>query len=499
MDKSGYLLGIDVGTTNTKVAIYDAEGKRLAFGSFRTPLVASPYGENYRPEEIFRSLIGTIKSFDATLRKEIVALSVSSFAEVMVGIDARGKVVGDCIPWYDTRTEEQFEKMRNLLDPQHVYQITGLLPQNKYSFYKLFWHKEKEPERFEKTALWTSMSGYILYAFSGECSFDYSLASRTMFFDQRKLAWWEEGLSMLDLPVSKLAPLCPSGKAIGVVKNDVARELGFSDKVVVVTGGHDHLCAALACGVFEEGRALISTGTTESLTMIPSTIPRVEVSEFSKPFSWGQHVVFPRLYAMNGIYSGGYAVDWLLKITGKDYSLFEVLPLPPRDNIPLFLPYLLGAHYPGARAAFLGLSGDAGLEELFCGLVLGICFEYRKLWEGMETELKIKAEEASNVGGGTRNSFWMQLKADVLNREIAVPEDTEGSLKGAALLAGLGSGFYKSVDEAYRKTFRVKRKYYPRQEFLGWFDSYYSLYVELERDMFSLNQKILRKGEFRNG
>lgn len=498
MSKDKFLLGIDVGTTNTKVAVYDSEGKRMAFASFRTPLVESPYGENYRPREIFESLLRVIKSFDIALRKRIVALSVSSFAEVMVSIDARGTVIGDCIPWYDTRTEEQFERMQNLLDPQKVYQITGLLPQNKYSFYKLLWHKEKEPERFEKAAVWTSMSGYILYAFSGELSFDYSLASRTMFFHQKSLSWWEEGLSILGLPESKLAPLCPSGKAIGLVRENIAEELGFSDKVVVVTGGHDHLCAALACGIFEEGRALISTGTTESLTMIPVSIPQVEVSEFSKPFSWGQHVVFPRLYAMNGIYSGGYAIDWLLRITGKDYSFFEVLSLPPQEDIPIFLPYLLGAHYPGAQAAFLGLKGSAGVEELFCGLVLGICFEYRKLWEGMEAELKVRTKEVSNVGGGTRNSFWMQLKADVLKKEIMVPEDTEGSLKGAALLAGLGSGFYESADEAYRRTFRVKRKYTPRKECLDWFDRWYNLYVELERDMFFLNQKMVRKGEFQD-
>ncbi|MCD6156444.1 MAG: hypothetical protein J7J32_05330, partial [Candidatus Atribacteria bacterium] len=133
MGRDGFLLGIDVGTTNTKVAVYDFEGKRMAFASFRTPLVESPYGENYPPGKIFESLLKVIKNFDIALRKRIVALSVSSFAEVMVSIDAQGTVIGDCIPWYDTRTEEQFKKMQNLLDPQRVYQITGLLPQNKYS------------------------------------------------------------------------------------------------------------------------------------------------------------------------------------------------------------------------------------------------------------------------------------------------------------------------------------------------------------------------------
>ncbi|HOQ50879.1 MAG TPA: FGGY family carbohydrate kinase [Candidatus Atribacteria bacterium] len=482
------LLGIDVGTTNTKLRVYNHDGEIKEERSFPTPLFPDEEGELYHPQKILHQILQAISQFSGELRREIIALSVSSYAEVLVKVGENGEPVGGSIPWYDNRTEKYFREIE--LDKEEVYRISGLYPYHIYSFYKLFWHREREKEAFEKTKFWTSMSGFILFYFSGIPSFDYSLASRTMLFRQKERCWWEEMLARAGLSAKDMAPLYPSGVVLGTVREEVARDCGLSLDTLVVTGGHDHLCAALSVGVYREGRALISTGTTESLTMALENLPSLSPSGEEKPFSWGHHVAYPYYYAMNGIYSGGYAVDWILRLLKEDYAFLENLSPHFSPRVPIFFPYLLGGDYEGAKGAFLNLTGGAEREELILGLLLGLCFEYRNIWEKMEKNLGFRIKETANVGGGTQNRVWMELKATTLDKNIPVPRDREGSCRGAALLAGLGAGVYKDFEEAFQKTFRVREVFEPQKEWQESLEKWFRVYVEVEKDLREINEKL---------
>ncbi|MGQ9472619.1 MAG: FGGY-family carbohydrate kinase [Candidatus Caldatribacteriaceae bacterium] len=484
-----FLLGMDVGTTNTKIQISDREGRVRAEKSFPTPLAKERGEQFYSPVGIARRILETIASFDKSILKGVRALSVSSFAEVMVGIGDEGWVLTHSIPWYSECTQPQFERV--YLDPEEVFRVTGLSPQPKYSFYKLLWHRENEPELYSRVRFWTSMSGFLLYYLSGELSFDYSLASRTMLFDQKNRTWWEEMCEKVGISSQKLAPLCPSGKVLGKIRRELAEETGLSPEALVVTGGHDHLCAALASGVYQPGWVLISSGTTESIMVTLEDIPQRIVWGDEKPFSFGHHVVFPRYYAMNGIYSGGYAVDWVTKIFQENYEVFRNLPLSLSSKTPLFFPYLLGGYYEGARGAFLSLSGKTERKDLLLGVLLGLCLEYRHLFEMVIGTLNFRVKRVVNVGGGTKNRAWMQLKSTMLSQEILVPEDREGSCKGAALLAGLGAGLYRDLEEMFSSTFRVQETFSPSEN-KGEMDGWFSLYEELRKDLKIMNQKIFR-------
>ncbi|MEW5818502.1 MAG: FGGY family carbohydrate kinase, partial [Spirochaetota bacterium] len=261
------LLGIDVGTTNTKVRIYSEYGRMLGEKKFPTPGYQDDWGPVFKPDKIFLKLQQTISSFEESVKKDVRALSVSSIAETIIGIDGKGKPCTTCILWFDRRTKAQFRRTAEHLNAEEIYAVTGLMPHHIYSFYKLLWLKENQEENFNRALYWTSMSGYILFAFCGELSFDYSLASRTMLFHQRRKCWWEEMTRLTEVPVEKMAKAVPSGQILGKIKREIAEAIGINSSALVVTGGHDHLCAALAAGVFKKGSAIITTGTTESLTM----------------------------------------------------------------------------------------------------------------------------------------------------------------------------------------------------------------------------------------
>ena len=189
------------------------------------------------------------------------------------------------------------------------------------------------------------MSGYILAALSGVLSFDYSLASRTMFFDQNNRQWSQELLDIIGVPLEKMSQLTPSGIVLGTIQKDIARFTGLPENLQVVTGGHDHLCAAVAVGVFKQGQVLISTGTTENLTMALDAIPHIDFSQLKRSFSWGHHAIPERYYGMSGIYSGGYSLEWFLKLINEKYQYLKEMPQDIPKEISLFFPYLLGADY----------------------------------------------------------------------------------------------------------------------------------------------------------
>jgi sugar (pentulose or hexulose) kinase len=484
------LLGIDIGTTNIKTCVYNVHGELLQDRVFPTPTTSDAYGMVYAPKEISNTVMQAIAGLNPKIKREIIALSVSSFAETMVGIDSQGKPAAGGIAWFDTRTEEQLKALQNSLDEEEVYSATGLMPHHIYSFYKLIWQREYNREIFDRIERWTSVSGYILYEFSGELTFDSSLASRTMFFHQKKGNWWEPMLQLIGITADKLAALVPSGTVLGKITAETARITGLQPDVRVVAGGHDHPCAALAVGVIRKGNALISTGTTESVTMSMEDFPLVNVRVLKKPFWWGHHCAPNRFYALNGIYSGGYAVDWLLKILGETYDVFDKLPLPRRKSLPIFFPYLRGANYKEARGAFLYMDGEVDRDVLIQSLLVGLCFELRTVWEEMSSALDLTVKEVTNAGGGTYNRYWMKLKSTVLGMDIIVPKDREGSSKGAALLAGIGCGVYMNAADAYEKTFKQDRVYSPDTALKETLDRWYPVYFELFEDLKNINKKI---------
>ncbi|HSV32140.1 MAG TPA: FGGY-family carbohydrate kinase [Atribacteraceae bacterium] len=486
-----YLIGIDIGTTNSKLRLYNRQGVVREEKIFPTPFYPDQYGGTYEPEEIADLVVTALKAIDSSLKSSVVGLSVSSFAEVLVGLGKEGRPALRSLAFFDKRTSEQYSRLADRLPPAEVYRNTGLSPYHIYSLYKLRWHREAELENFQAVAIWTSMAGYLLNFLGGELSFDYSLASRTMLFDQRKQAWDPGLLELAGAREKQMAPLVPSGQILGSLREGIAWQTGLPASMKLVAGGHDHLCAALAAGVIREGQVLVSTGTTESLTVALEALPFIEYTSLKRPFSLGHHVLSSRFYAMHGIYSGGYAIDWGVRLLGEEYSVFNALSLPVTGgNLPLFFPYLLGADYAGAKGAFLNLAGRTGRNELLQGLVTGLCFEYRNLWEEVIGTLGIPVNRVINVGGASRNRYWMQLKSSLLGYELIVPRDKEGSAKGAALLAGLGCGVYRDAEEAFRESFQEEEIYAPLPAVRDALESWYDLYRDLWEDIQRINRKI---------
>src|SRR2546421_1175753 len=260
-----YLVGIDVGTTNTKTVIFDVETGRIrAVGSSRT-IVRHPVPEwsEFDAEDVWGTVLQSIQAAvqQCDRPERIHAISVASMGESAFPVDADGNVLHAAIAWYDQRTVAEAQWWENIAGRERIFTITGHIPRPTYGVNKLLWLRNHFPKLFERINHWLSMEDFVLWKLSGSFATDYSIASRTILFDQRTLPWSDPLLERAGLSAAGFPPAFPSGTAIGSVSKEVAEQTGLPQQAIVTTGGPDHIFGPITARVARPGHLLESIGT----------------------------------------------------------------------------------------------------------------------------------------------------------------------------------------------------------------------------------------------
>ena len=460
------LLGIDVGTTNVKAALFLPNGSLHAVNTQRLPVIRpQPGWEEYDPEELFAHTAKTVKTLLADLKEpiHIAGVAVASMAETAVALDKQGQALHHAVAWHDQRSLPQAQWWRQSFGAEAVYTITGLPPAYIFGVNKLMWLRENAPEAFAKTVCWLNVADYIAYRLCGVQATDYSLASRLMLLDLRQGTWSDVMLEACGLSADLFAPLVKSGSYLGGVHAEAAAATGLAQGTAVVSGGHDHPCGAFALGITRPGDVLDSMGTSESIFSIVEA-PKLEASLAQTGYQQGFHVVADSYYVNGGLYTSGRCIEWLKDLlepkTDDPYA--ELIRLasaaPAASRGLMFLPHLRMANTPiddpHSRGAFIGLSIGSTRECMARALFEGLAYEAQVALDGLAELFDIRAKRVRAIGGGSRNPLLMVIKATLLGEAIDVFAMDEATSLGAAMLAGLGAGVYSSVDEAI-ETVRV--------------------------------------------
>src|SRR5260370_2759438 len=271
-----YLVGIDVGTTNTKTVIFDVEsGHICAVGSCRS-IARHPVAEwsEFDAEDLWGTVLQSIQAAveHCDRPERIRAISVASMGESAFPVDGEGNVLHAAIAWYDQRAVAEAQWWEDTVGQERIFDITGQIPHPMFGVNKLLWLRNHVPQVFERIHHWLSIEDFVLWKLSGSFATDYSIASRTMLFDQRTLTWSEPLLEQAGLPVAWFPPAFPSGTAIGSVSKEVAEQTGLPRQAIVSTGGHDHLCGALAAGATHPGHLLESIGTPSVIMAVSDAL-----------------------------------------------------------------------------------------------------------------------------------------------------------------------------------------------------------------------------------
>ena len=333
---------------------------------------------------------------------------------------------------------------------------------------------EHEPEILRRTHKWLLIEDFLNFQLCGRRVTDPSMASCMLLFDQRTLQWSDELLALSGIDRRLLCEVLPSGTPIGRVHRAAAQATGLPEGTPVVLGGHDHLCGALPVGVFHTGAVLNVTGTWETIMTV--TDRPVLKDDLRQAGMTVQAHVAPGRHAIWGGNVAAEMLEWFRKqfvpaaADGADAVPWSALmpeaeASPPGARGVMFLPHMSSAACPivdpQSLGAFVGLSTCVTRGDLLRAMIEGLDYQFVEMVGALRAVLEEPLERFVMVGGATRNRFWMQNKADTLGQAIEVPEVTEASPLGAAILAGIGVGRYHDVEDAWRRVYRPGATYQP--------------------------------------
>ena len=499
-------LAIDIGTTNWKAVIYRSDGTSLAIE--KTPTITHSDGSGkswYEPEELWRSVCGLIQKVTQKCPVPISAVSTTSFSEAVVGIDKEGNTVGEIIAWFDTRSMEEAQYLKDTFTEKKLFSLTGLDVNPIFSLPKILWMRKHEQKNFERTVKYLQMADYIIYRLSGVFVTDYTLASRTLALDVVHNVWSDEILQKVQIAASLFPEILASGTIVGTITPAVQRETGLPSSVKVAVGGNDHPCASLASGVLSGNKMLDSSGTAESFIYISpkNAVPQMEFK--------GQRVcryLSKDRYALwGGIISSGRTFDWAYDLFTSskrfgikqdaydwDYVLDQVLHVKGIEEGLFFYPHLRGAGAPywnpKMSAQFLGCREFHDNATFLRAVLEGLSMQARMI---VETEEKLAHTQVASlcvVGGGARNTQWQKIKASITGKTIELCKESEATSLGAAMLAALGCGEYSSLEEISQQLSSANVKIEPDWDTYKRMEPFYALYKEGYIATEKINQKI---------
>lgn len=508
-----YLMGIDLGSTSLKAVIYDLEGNAVAHSSRPTEKHTPPDRPEWvfwRPEQIWGGAAQAIREAVSALQdpRDIKAVAVTGMGLDAIPVDAQGGWLYPFISWHDPRTVEQQQWWLEHVGNEKTYTTGGWSTWANNTALRMLWVVQHEPEIHRRTAKWLLIEDFVNFMLCGVQATDYSMASCTLLFDQRTRNWSDEILGLAGIDRGLLCEPRPAGTPLGEVNAQAAALTGLPAGTPVILGGHDHLCAALPVGVFKPGLVLDVTGTWELVTTIMAA-PILTPSMLDAGVIVQSHVA-PGLYAGWG---GGVAAEMLEwyrreygfearhnaeRSGGVDWDvLMETASASPAGaRGVMFLPHMSGSSAPmvdpQSLGAFVGLSPCTTQGDMLRAMIEGLDYQFLDILSSMEAQMGMRAPRLVAVGGALRNKFWMQNKADVVGRPIDVPAVEEATPLGAAMLAGIGAGLYRDVQDAYDHVCRPGVTYEPNDSLTALYADGFSVYRQLYPALKPLNPQLAK-------
>jgi xylulokinase len=488
------VLGLDVGTTNIKCLAMDVTGQIVAQSFEPTPR-AHPRSDwtDFEPGPIWDAVCQAIRAVVAQVerREAIKGIAASSLGESVVPVDAQGQPLAPAIAWFDPRTTPEYEWVRAQVGYERLFEITGLNPDPMFGLCKILWIKNHNRAAFEKARCWLHLADYVAFRLCGVPATDPSLACRTLAYDLQRRVWSDEIIEAAGIERSCFPPILKSGTALGTVTPTSARITNLPETAVVSVGLHDHISGAFVAGALSSGVLLDSMGTSESLNSVlwkPVFDERLAAHGLAQGAIW---IDEPINYLTGGLLTAGAAIEWVRREIGGNVTIAELVQEASLADqaVPVFLPHLIRSltPYPDAQAcgAFIGIRSTTTRGAMFRAVLEGLAFEARAIADTMVTVARLHPfEKIITIGSSSDNRLLTQIKADTYDFPVHVNPVREAVSLGAALLAGIGSGTFRSpsaaTETARRKEIIVEPNSESSKRLQARFEVYRDLYGQLK-------------------
>ncbi len=486
-------MGIDNGGTLTKASIYDFSGKEIGTGEQRVEMIFPEPGHTERDlDELWKSNVGAIRSALAVSDvspDEVAAIAVTGHGNGIYFLGHNGKNVERGINSTDSRAQDLILKWRDdgSMEKAYAASLVELYPGQPPAL--LAWYKKYRPEVLEETEWFLSCKDYIRYRLTDTVNTEVTDLSGTGLVNP-----WTKQLDpaifklygLGDL-IGKFPPAIRPEDIAGTISSAVAAETGLAEGTPVAGGLFDIVASSIASGVVDPSTICV-VGGTWSINEFITREPLV-----SRELSMNSIYCIPDYYLVSEASpTSASNLEWfvtnLLLEEGHDpaqrTTCFEscnraIESTSPQDSSIVFFPYLFGSNsFPGATAAFEGLSGWHGRNDVIRAIYEGVTYAHRIHVDRLRKHAKEPLHTVRAAGGITKSPAWLQMFADVLGMSVEVTGNLELGTLGAALSAGVAAGVYSSFEDAVDRTVQVTGSYSPNDDTHKIYQKKYERFLE---------------------
>jgi xylulokinase len=495
-------LGIDVGTGGSRAVLIDTDGSVIASTTVEHAPFASPeigWAEQ-DPRDWWRASAAAIRALLADENVDsgdIAAVGLSGQMHGAVFLNESDEVLRPSIIWCDQRTEKQCRELTTKIGAENLIRLVSNPALTNFTLTKMLWLRDNEPEIWNQVRTVLLPKDYVRFRLTGDKATEVSDASGTLMLDVENRKWSSEILAAVGIGENLLPELYESAEITGTISAKAAEETGLKARTPVVGGAGDNAAGAIGMGIVRPGAVSVTIGTSGvvfAVTNSPSVDLRGRIHTFC-------HAAPNRWHNTGVTQAAGLSFRWFRDNFASNASYDELVAEAAKitsgaDGL-LWTPYLMGERTPHidphVRATLTGLTASHTKAHIVRAILEGVAFSLRDSIE-IYKELNIPIENIRLGGGGARSSLWRQIQADVYGQTVEIVEAEEGAAYGVALLAGIGAGAWKTIDEACDKAIRVADRIEPNDESFAILNHQYKafqmVYSSLRSIMEIINTKI---------
>ena len=476
-------IGIDLGTSSTKMILVNEKGEILNQVTKEYPLIfPNPGWSEQEPKEWWdaceQGLPELLGGYDAS---QVKGIGCGGQMHGLVILDKDDNVIRPAILWNDGRTFKEVDYLNNEIGKDVLSDNTANIAFAGFTAPKILWVKKNEPENFARIAKIMLPKDYINYKLTGVHCCDYSDASGMLLLDVKNKDWSEKMLSLCEVTREQMPKLFESYDVVGKLLPAIAEKFGLPEDVVVVAGAGDNAAAAVGTGTVGEGACNISLGTSGTI-FISSDNFGVDPNNALHSFAHANgkyHLMGCMLSAASC--NGWFCID-VLNTKEFNEEQKDITEDKLGNNRVFFLPYLMGERSPindtDARATFIGMSMDTKRSDFIQAILEGVAFAARDSFE-VAKKLGIDIKRSKICGGGAKSELWCKIIANVLNIELDIPQTEEGPGYGGAMLAMVACGEYANVEACADKLIKIKKTIKPDAEISARYEKQYDKFSKI--------------------
>jgi len=491
-----YIIGIDIGTTNTKAVAFTADGKVLGSAGASYPVFTDAGGRHeLDPDQLLDAVVSALSGVRGRIGQEgLAGISFSCAFHSLIVIGEGGKLLSHAMTWADLRPSAQANALRGSEAGDRIYRHTGVPIHAMSPLCKLLWLKATQPDLFQRGVKFISIKEYIWWRLFGKYQVDHSLASATGLLDIRRLEWYPESLALAGIEPRQLSTPVPVTHIETALLPEARRLLAgdaLPEGIRFIIGGGDGAMANLGSGAVRHGETALTIGTSGAIRM---TVTRPKDDPLGRVFNY---IIGEGYYICGGATNnGGNVLQWYIdkvmgsrRATGEKEGgedelhrrIAEADYVAPGCEGLIFLPYLQGERAPvwnaDAKGVFFGIRSVHDYRHFLRACLEGVSYSLYQIGVSL-TETVSPIEHIYASGGFTRSAAWLQMVADIFGKKVHVTGLADASAIGAAMTGMYACGLISDLGAA-ASLVTVVQTYEPNAALHAVYQENYRIFTQL--------------------